>query len=149
MISAAKIEAKVLSDRNASVEDIQSKAVELASLHTDDEGLPDGQLTMLIDLIQRQIDKHMHPDNIEAKIIDADNKNLWFMWGKIKRTYPVGDTFPLPTEEARKLCGCSKTDVAPIFTHRTHDTQFNPLLFKPFRCVTVWVVFFLCFHQMS
>ena len=56
----------------------------------------------------------MRPDDIEAKIIDADNKNLWFMWGKIKRTYPAGDTFPLPTEEARKLCGCSKTDVAPI-----------------------------------
>jgi len=114
LISAAKIEAKVLSDRNASVEDIQSKAVELASLHTDDEGLPDGQMTVLIDLIQRQIDKHMHPDNIEAKIIDTDNKNLWFMWGKIKRNYPLGDTFPLTTEEARKLCGCSKTDVAPI-----------------------------------
>lgn len=86
----------------------------MASLHTDDEGLPDGQMTVLIDLIQRQIDKHMHPDNIEAKIIDTDNKNLWFMWGKIKRNYPLGDTFPLTTEEARKLCGCSKTDVAPI-----------------------------------
>ena len=71
-------------------------------------------MTVLIDLIQRQIDNHMRPDNIEAKIIDANDKNLWFMWGKIKRTYPVGGTFPLPTEEARKLCGCSKTDVAPI-----------------------------------
>ena len=114
LISAAKIEAKALCDSKASVDNVQSKAAELASLHTNGQGLSEGQMTVLIDLIQRQIDNHMRPDNIEAKIIDANDKNLWFMWGKIKRTYPVGGTFPLPTEEARKLCGCSKTDVAPI-----------------------------------
>jgi len=114
LISAAKIEAKVLCDTNASFDDIRIQAANLVSLHTDNEGLPDGQMAVLIDLIQRQIDKHMRPDNIEAKIIDTDNKNLWFMWGKIKRTFPLGDTFPLTTEEARKLCGCSKTSIAPI-----------------------------------
>ena len=114
LISAAKIEAKALCDSQASVDDVQSKAAELASLHTDGEGLSDGQMAVLINLIQRQIDKHMRPNNIEAKIIDADDKNLWFMWGKIKRTYPLGDTFVLPTSAAAKLGGCSKTSVAPV-----------------------------------
>ena len=114
LISAARSEAKVLCHRNASIKDIENRAIELASLHNDGQGLSEGQMTVLIGFIQRQIDRHMRPHNIEAKIINADNKNLWFMWGKIKRTYPVGDTFVLPTSAAAKLCGCSKTSVAPV-----------------------------------
>ena len=38
------------------------------------------------------------------------------MWGKIKRRYPVNDTFAWPSKEAAKVCGCSKTDVKPIMT---------------------------------
>jgi hypothetical protein len=73
-------------------------------------------MTVLCDLIQHQIDIHQKPNNIVSKIIGEDNKNLWFIWGKIKRRYPVNDTFSLPTREAAKIFGCSEADVKPIMT---------------------------------
>ena len=45
---------------------------------------------------------------------EGDNKNLYFMWGKIKREYPKGDTFAWATAKAAKICNCSKQDVKPI-----------------------------------
>ena len=42
------------------------------------------------------------------------DKNLYFMWGKIKREYPKGDTFTWPTAKAATACHCSKQDVKPI-----------------------------------
>ena len=45
---------------------------------------------------------------------EGDNKNLYFMWGKIKREYPKGDTFAWATAKAAKICHCSRQDVKPI-----------------------------------
>ena len=56
----------------------------------------------------------MHPDTVEAKLIDSDSKNLWFMWGKIKRQYAPSETFAMPSDKAAKLARCSKSDVGPI-----------------------------------
>lgn len=68
----------------------------------------------LCDFIERQISKHLKLDRIEAKILDEDNKNLYFMWGKIRRRYTKGDTFTLPTGQASKLVHCSKSEIVPI-----------------------------------
>ena len=57
----------------------------------------------LSDFIERQISKHLKLDRIEAKILDEDNKNLYFMWGKIRRRYTKGNTFTLLTGQASKL----------------------------------------------
>ena len=85
-------------------------------MHNNNEVLKEPQMTELCALIQRQIDKHQKPDSAESKLIDEDNKNLYFMWGKIKRSYPVKDTFAWPSKEAAKVCGCSKTDAKLIMT---------------------------------
>ena len=50
----------------------------------------------------------------EAKLIDTNNKNLWFMWGKIKRQFAVGETFPWTTVKAVEQAKCSKSDVKKI-----------------------------------
>ena len=114
LISAAKACAYNLSEASADTHTVALKAAELAARHSKDEVLTEAQMTELFALIQRQIDRHQKPDNIESKLIDEDNKNLYFMWGKIKRRYPVNDTFAWPSKEAAKVCGCSKSDVGPI-----------------------------------
>lgn len=114
LISAAKACAYELSESRADAQTLTLKANQLAHIHSSDEPLTEPQMVQLNALIQRQIDKHQKPDSVESKIIDEDSKNLCFMWCKIKRRYPVGDTFALPTKEAAEMCGCSKTSVAPL-----------------------------------
>ena len=72
------------------------------------------QIDTLYTFIHSQMNKHNALDRVEAAIIDTDDKNLVFMWSKIKRKYPKDSTFAWPTEEARKEAKCSKSDVAPI-----------------------------------
>jgi hypothetical protein len=114
LISAAKASAYNLSEASADAHTVALKAAELAARHSKKEVLTEAQMTELCALIQRQIDRHQKPDNFESKLIDEDNKNLYFMWGNIKRRYPVNDTFAWLTKEAAKICGCSKSDVGPI-----------------------------------
>ena len=45
---------------------------------------------------------------VEVAILDEDNKNLYFMQGKIKREYPKGDTFAWPIKLAAEKRGCSE-----------------------------------------
>ena len=76
--------------------------------------LSDTQIQTLWNFLDKQVEKHLKLDRVEAAILDEDNKNLYFMWGNIKREYPVGDTFTWTTKEAAAKCGCSRTNVAPI-----------------------------------
>ena len=76
--------------------------------------LTDAQIQTLWNFLDAQVDKHLKLDRVEAALLDEDNKNLYFMWGKIKREYPKGDTFVWPIKEAASKCKCSKTDVGPI-----------------------------------
>ena len=76
--------------------------------------LSDTQIQTLWNFLDNQVEKHLKLDRVEAAILDEDNKNLYFMWGKIKRDYPVGDTFTWTTKEAAAKCRCSRTNVAPI-----------------------------------
>ena len=93
---------------------VSQKAAELAIQHHDGSDLTEGQMKVLCDLIQHQMDKLMHPDNVEAKIIDTNKKNIWFMWGKIKRQFAVGETFAWTSAKGASECECSKSDVRPI-----------------------------------
>jgi len=114
LIAAAKAEAKHLNEIRADKMTVSQKAAELAMLHHDGIDLTEGQMKVLCDLIQHQMDKLMHPDNVEAKLIDTNNKNLWFMWGKIKRQFAVGETFAWTSAKGASECECSKSDVRPI-----------------------------------
>jgi hypothetical protein len=76
--------------------------------------LSDTQIQTLWNFLDNQVEKNLKLDRVEAAILDENNKNLYYMWGKIKREYPVGDTFTWTTKEAAAKCGCSRTNVAPI-----------------------------------
>ena len=60
------------------------------------------------------MEKHLKLDKVEAAILDEDNKSLYFMWGKIKREHPKGDTFVWSVKEAAAKCKCSKSDVGHL-----------------------------------
>ena len=114
LITAARQCAFGLSEMKESEEDIAAKADELVVEHAKNEPLSNEQRQTLIQFIQRQVDRHLKPDTVEAQIIDADDKSLYFMWGKIKRYCPKGDTIAWTTARASKEAHCSKADVKPI-----------------------------------
>jgi len=78
------------------------------------EEFTEGQKKTIRTFLDKQVEKHLKLDRVEAAILDEDNKNLYFMWGKIKREYPKGDTFAWPIKLASERCGCSKSNVGPI-----------------------------------
>ena len=116
LISAAKKSAFQLSEANATPEEVAFKANELTIEHNDGEPLTNSQMDTLCDLMRRQIDKYQKPDHIESRLIDADDKNLWFMWGKIKRRYIMGETFAMSVKEAAEFAHISKRDVKKVMT---------------------------------
>ena len=114
LISAAKKAALALADDDAGEDEIAAKALKLASEHPCENPLTDDQMKTLIKVISDQIAKHLKLERIEAKILDEGNKNLYFMYGKIKHKTAVGDTIELGMNSAVELCKCSKSSVAPI-----------------------------------
>jgi len=89
------------------------RANELVKEHSNEPLSPE-QLNTLITYIEAQVNKHLKLDRVEASIIDTDNKNMYFMWGKIKRQYVKKDTFAWTNAVAAKEARCSKGDVKTI-----------------------------------
>ena len=113
LLSKAKQSAFQLAEERADKDIIEAKAHELVKLYSN-EALSPEQLNNLIKYIQAQVDKHLKLDRVEASIIDTDDKNIYFMWGKIKRRYVKDDTFVWTNEIAAKEAHCSKSKVKTI-----------------------------------
>jgi len=112
-LSKAKQSAFQLAEDNANKDMIVFRANELVS-ESSNETLSPEQLDTLITYIQAQVNKHLKLDRVEASIIDTDDKNMYFMWGKIKRQYVKKDTFAWTNAVAAKQAHCSKGDVKSI-----------------------------------
>jgi len=113
LFKEARKVAKYIADKGKSEEVFTDQLTQLLVGHNVDE-LTDGQIKTIWTFLDRQVEKHLNLDRVEAAILDEDNKNLYFMWGKIKREYPKGDTFTWPSAKAAKVCHCSKQDIKPI-----------------------------------
>ena len=113
LLSKAKQSAFQLAEVNADRDIIEAKAHELVKEYSN-ESLSTEQLDTLITYIQAQVHKHLKLDRVEASIIDTDDKNVVFMWSKIKRRYPKNDTFVWTNEIAAKEAHCSKSSVKTI-----------------------------------
>ena len=113
LLSKAKQSAFQLAEERTDKDIIEAKAHELVKLYSN-EALSPEQLNNLIKYIQAQVDKHLKLDRVEAYIIDTDDKNIYFMWGKIKRRYVKNDTFVWTNEIAAKEAHCSKSKVKTI-----------------------------------
>ena len=93
---------------------IALKASELAEQFDDDMPLTEIQMSVLRDYIQQRIDKHQKLDRIEAALIDDPDKNVYYMWGQIKRRCLKDDTIAWPHATAAKYGRCSRTQVPKI-----------------------------------
>ena len=113
LIHKAKQSAFQLAEDNADRDMIIAKAHELVKEYSNEVLSPE-QLDNLISRIQAQVGKHLKLDKVEASIIDTDDKNVVFMWGKIKRRYVKNDTFTWTNEIAAKEAHCSKSNVKTI-----------------------------------
>jgi hypothetical protein len=113
LLSKAKQSALQLAEVNADGDMIVAKAHELVKEYSN-ESLSTEQLDTLITYIQAQVHKHLKLDRVEASIIDTDDKNVVFMWSKIKRRYVKNDTFVWTNEIATKEAHCSKSKVKTI-----------------------------------
>ena len=109
----AKQSAFQLAEDNADKDMIVLRANELVDEHSNEPLSPE-QLDTLITYIQAQVDKNLNTDRVEASIIDTDDKNIFFMWSKIKRRYVKKDTFAWTNAVAAKQAYCSKGDVKTI-----------------------------------
>ena len=94
--------------------DRTAKAATLAKEFDDGTPLTDAQMSVLCDYIKQRIDKHQKLDRIEAALIDDPDKNVYYMWGKIKWRCLKGDTIAWPHATAVKHGRCSKSQVTGI-----------------------------------
>ena len=113
LLFKAKQSSFQLAEDNADRDIIVERANELVKEHSS-EALSPKQLDTLITYIQAQVNKHLKLDRVEASIIDTDDKNVVFMWNKIKRRYVKKDTFAWTNAVAAKQAHCSKGDVKNI-----------------------------------
>ena len=113
LLSKAKQSAFQLAEDNADRDMIEERANELAKEHSKEE-LSSTQINTLISYIEAQVNKHLKLERVEASIIDTDDKNIVFMWSKIKRRYVKNDTFAWTNALAAKEAHCSKSNVKTI-----------------------------------
>ena len=113
LFKEARQVAKYIADRGKSDEVFTDQLTQLVFRHNVDK-FSDGQIKTIWKFLDRQVEKHIKLDRVEAAILDEDNKNLYFMWGKIKREYPKDCTFTWSSDEAAAKCHCSKKNVKPI-----------------------------------
>ena len=90
------------------------KAAELAGQFDNGTPLTEIQMSVLRDYIQQHIDKHQKLDRIEAALIDEPDKNVYYMWGQIKRRCLTDDTIAWSHATAAKYGRCSRTQVSKI-----------------------------------
>ena len=110
-------------DNNPLLSAAAKSAFDLAEAHAElagqfDNGTPltEIQMSVLHDYIQQRIDKHQKLDRIEAALIDDPDKNVYYMWGQIKRRCLKDDTIAWPHATAAKYGRCSRTQVPKIMS---------------------------------
>ena len=113
MIAARKI-AIELSEGKVSNEQVIKKVDTIVAKHGEHKPISAAQKQTVIHFVKRQIQKRLNSDKVERLIIDVDDKNLYFMWGKIKRHCAVGETIAWPTSRAARESHCSKGLVSAI-----------------------------------
>ena len=116
LLAEARLAARELADNDADQTTVQMKAKVLAEIYSWADPLSDAQIQTLEKYIQANIDKHRKLDKIEVSILELKDKNIYYMYGQIKRMAAVGDTLELGMKSAAELGSCSRTSVKPILS---------------------------------
>ena len=114
LLSAAAKSAFDLAEARADEAAVALKALELAGQFDNGRPLNELQMSVLRDYIQQRINKHQKLDRVEAALIDDPDKNVYYMWGQIKRRCLKDDTIAWPHATAAKYGRCSRTQVPKI-----------------------------------
>jgi hypothetical protein len=114
LFSAAARSAFDLAEARADEAAVALKAVGLAGQFDNGTPLTEIQISVLRYYIQQRIDKHQKLNRIEAALIDDPDKNVYYMWGQIKRRCLKDDTIAWPYATAAKYGRCSRTQVPKI-----------------------------------
>ena len=107
LISAIKAKAKDLSDTSNPTDDFLQEVSELVS-ELSETPLSDDQIKAMCKLVSNEISKYQALDRAEAKLIDLNDKNAWFLWGKIKRNHTKESTFTLSARQVAEYASVSK-----------------------------------------
>lgn len=116
LFSAAAKSAFDLAEDQADEAEVRLKAEELAGQFDNGTPLTETQMSVLCDYIQQRIDKHQKLDHVEAALIDDPDKNVYYMWGQIKRRCLKDDTIAWPHTTAAKYGRCSRSQVPKIMS---------------------------------
>lgn len=68
--------------------------------------------TLLNEIMLKHFDKLSHHNVIEHELLSNPsqlNKSIFYLWHQLSRRYEVGVSFPLPTNEGRRMAAASKT----------------------------------------
>ena len=107
LISAIKLKAKELANTRTPDDDFLNEVSELAS-ELSETPLSEDQIKAMSGLISNEISRRQALDRAEATLIDMDNKDAWFLWGKIKRNHTKESKFTLSVREVAAYTGASK-----------------------------------------
>jgi len=110
---AANQAAKEMAHTQAKREDVEAKAKALILVNKFD--LTEPQQTTLIDYIQRRIGDFEALTRIDAAVLNENDKDLWFLWGLIKRDFALDDKIIRGREQWRKLLKVGPNKVTKLF----------------------------------
>lgn len=113
LISAVKAKAKELAETRSPGEQFFDEVLALSSEHSESP-LSNAQVKVLSDLISNEILKYQALDRAEASLIDLDDKNAWFLWGKIKRNHHKESKFTLSSRQIAEYASVSKDKGASL-----------------------------------
>ena len=111
LFKEARQVAKYIADRGKSDDVFTDQLTQLVFRH-DASDFTDGQIKTIWTFLDRPVEKHFKLDSSEASILDEDNKDLYFMWGMIKREYPKYNRFTWPTAKVTKKLPYKKLNKA-------------------------------------
>ena len=113
LFKEARKVAKYIAEKGKSDEVFTDQLTQLLVGHNVDE-FTDGQIRTIWTFLDKQVEKHLNLGRVETAILDADNKNLYFMWGKIKVSILKGIHLRGLQPKLQNDIHCSKQDVKPI-----------------------------------
>ena len=110
---AANEIAKELAHKNITDKDVRKRVEATITIYKFE--LTQDQIENLIDYINRRISDFETLERIDRAILDEGDKDLWFLWGLIKRDYALDDKIIKGREEWRKALKITPAKVNLLF----------------------------------
>lgn len=118
ILYAANIVAKNLAHTGASEDDVLSELSEF--IKANDFELTEDQKENLANYTQRRIGDFEALERVDRAVLDQSDKDLWFLWGLIKRDFALNDKIIKSREQWRKQLNVGPAKIGPLFEKLIH-----------------------------